>query len=214
MSTYSFRLLISVLFIGIVTSASAQFNSSKSLIQFSGVVVSSDSLQPMPYTSVIIRHANRGTVTDYYGFYSFVAMKGDTIDFNYIGFKPASYTISDTLKESRYSLIQILSRDTIQLKESFIYPWPSKEEFKRAFLELKLSEDDMKRAQRNLELAKIKEVRNNVPYDAGMNYQHVMQEQQSRLYSSGQYPTTNLMNPLAWAAFIKAWQDGTFKRKD
>ena len=214
MSKSSFRIILLVIFTGLLSPAFAQTIASRSLIQFSGVVVSSDSLQPMPYTSVIIRHANRGTITDFYGFYSFVAMKGDTIDFNYIGFKPATYTISDTLKDNRYSLIQILSRDTIQLKESFIYPWPSKEEFKRAFLELKLSEDDMKRAQRNLELAKIKEVRNNVPYDAGMNYQHVMQEQQSRLYSSGQYPTTNLMNPLAWAAFIKAWQDGSFKRKD
>jgi hypothetical protein len=199
---------------GLFYSAQAQTTTTSQLIQFSGVVVSSDSLQPIPYTSVIIRHANRGTITDYYGFYSFVAMKGDTIDFNYIGFKPASYVIADTLKDNRYSLIQVLKRDTIQLKEAMIYPWPSKEEFRRAFIELKLPDDDMKRAERNLELAKIKEVRNNVPYDAGMNYQHVMQEQQSRLYSSGQFPTYNLMNPLAWASFIKAWQDGAFKRKD
>ncbi len=207
-------LILFVLLAGLFHISTAQPASNSSLIQFSGVVVSSDSLQPIPYTSVIIRHANRGTITDYYGFYSFVAMKGDTIDFNYIGFKPASYVIADTLKDNRYSLIQVLKRDTIQLKEAMIYPWPSKEEFRRAFIELKLPDDDMKRAERNLELAKIKEVRNNVPYDAGMNYQHVMQEQQSRLYSSGQFPTYNLMNPLAWASFIKAWQDGAFKRKD
>ena len=44
------------------------------LVQFSGVVVTNDSLQPIPYTSVIIKHAYRGTLTDYYGFFSFVAV--------------------------------------------------------------------------------------------------------------------------------------------
>jgi hypothetical protein len=187
---------------------------SRELIQFSGVVVSSDSLQPIPFATVFIQTNRRGTITDYFGFFSFVAMKGDTINFQYIGYKPASYIIPDSLKENRYSLIQVLKRDTILLKEALVFPWPSKDEFKRAFLELNIPQDDYQRALRNLELAEIKAIQDQVPFDGSINYKIAMQQQQSRLYSAGQFPTNNLFNPLAWAAFIKAWQDGAFKKKD
>lgn len=192
----------------------SQTDKKKALLQFSGVVVSSDSLRPVPFASVMIRHASRGTITDFYGFFSFVAMKGDTVDFNYIGFKPESYVIPDTLSDNRYSLIQVLTRDTIQLKEAVIYPWPSREEFKKAFLELQLPNDDMQRAQRNLDLAQMKEIQDMVPYDGSINYKFTQQQRSQRLYNAGMYPSSNLFNPLAWAAFIKAWQDGAFKSKD
>ncbi|MBK9402372.1 MAG: carboxypeptidase-like regulatory domain-containing protein [Bacteroidetes bacterium] len=186
----------------------------KLLIQFSGAVVSADSLQPIPFTSVIIRNARRGTITDYYGFFSFVAMKGDTIDFQYIGYKSATYILPDTLDDKYYSIIQLLSRDTINLREATVYPWPSRDEFKRAFLELKLPGDDLKRAQRNFELASMKEIQDQVPFDGSINYKMALQQRQTQLYTAGQYPSITLLNPLAWASFIQAWKDGAFKKKD
>lgn len=186
----------------------------KDLIQFSGVVVSADSLQPVPFTNVIIRNARRGTMTDFYGFFSFVAMKGDTIDFQFIGFKTAAYVIPDSLDDNHYSMIQVLMRDTIQLKELSIYPWPSKESFKRAFLELEIPNDDMRRAQWNMELATMRELQENLPYDGSMNYKIALQQRQTQLYTAGQFPSITLLNPLAWASFIQAWKDGAFKKKD
>jgi hypothetical protein len=213
---YIHKIALTSVFLSLLASGigMAQTKSQSDLIQFSGVVVSNDSLQPIPFANVIIRRANRGTVTDYYGFFSFVAMKGDTIDFLYIGYKPTRFVIPDSLAESRYSLIQSLTRDTILLKEATVYPWPTKEEFKRAFLELQLPDDDMKRAQRNIDLAQRRDVQSTVPDDGRLNYIYAQQERQTRLYSAGQYPVNNLLNPLAWASFIKAWKDGTFKRKD
>lgn len=184
------------------------------LIQFSGVVVSADSLQPVPFTNVIIRNARRGTMTDFYGFFSFVAMKGDTIDFQFIGFKTATYVIPDSLDDNHYSMIQVLMRDTIQLKELSIYPWPSKESFNRAFLELEIPNDDMRRAQWNMELATMRELQENLPYDGSMNYKMALQQRQTQLYTAGQFPSITLLNPLAWASFIQAWKDGAFKKKD
>ncbi len=207
------KTLVAIIFLLISLNTSAQ-KSNEDLVQFSGVVVTSDSLQPIPYTSVIIKHAYRGTLTDFYGFFSFVAMKGDTVEFSYIGFKKSQFIIPDTLKENRYSLIQMLSRDTILLKETVIYPWPSKEEFKRAFIELKVPDDDAQRAMRNLELAQHKEVQENVPYDGSINYKFTTQHRNNQIYTAGQYPVNNLLNPLAWAAFIKAWQEGAYKKKD
>ncbi|MFM7016160.1 MAG: carboxypeptidase-like regulatory domain-containing protein [Bacteroidota bacterium] len=207
-----FGLFLLVLpFIGL---SQKKLDSKITLIQFSGVVVSSDSLQPIPYAAVTIHKSGRGTITDFYGFFSFVAKKGDTIDFHYVGYKPMSFIIPDSLKEDRYSLIQVLKRDTILLKEAVVYPWPSKEEFKRAFLELKIPDDDLKRAEKNIQLAEIKTIQEQVPYDGAINYQYQLQQQQSKLYSAGQYPKNNLFNPIAWAAFIKAWKDGTLKKQE
>ncbi len=207
------KILQILLLLNISISVYAQSDNDK-LVQFSGVVVTSDDLQPIPYTSVIIKHTYRGTITDFYGFFSFVALKGDTVEFSYLGYKKSFYVIPDTLKESRYSLIQMLSRDTILLKETVIYPWPSKEEFKKAFVELNIPDDDAQRAMRNLEMAQHKEIQDNVPYDGSINYKFLNRERNYQLYTAGQYPVNNLLNPLAWAAFVKAWQEGAYKKKD
>ncbi len=184
------------------------------LIQFSGVVVEGDSLNPVPYTSIIVKNAHRGTISDYFGYYSFVAAKGDTIEFSAIGFGSAQYVIPDTLSSTIYSLIQVLRRDTIYLKTAEVFPWPSKEEFKQAFLNLDIKDDDIARASRNMERADVKEQMIGMAMDASLNYKYSTQQYQSRLYYAGQYPPNNLLNPIAWAKFIKAWKNGDFKKKN
>lgn len=217
MKRSTYLLLVSLLFLllqAVESKGQGSSSRDKSLIQFSGVVVSADSLQPIPFTNVIIRNARRGTITDFYGFFSFVAMKGDTLDFQYVGFKTNSFIIPDSLIDQHYSIIQVLVRDTINLKEAVVYPWPTKDEFKRAFVELKLSDDDLKRAQRNFELAAMKEIQAQVIYDGGLNYQMAVQQRQTQLYSQGQFRSISLLNPLAWAAFIQSWKDGAYKKKE
>ncbi len=184
------------------------------LVQFSGVVVTNDSLIPLPYTTVIIKNTSRGTISDYYGFFSFVARVNDTIQFSAVGFKKTTFVIPDTLNENRYSIIQMMSRDTVQLRETVIYPWPSKEQFKEAFLKMRLPDDDMARAKRNLARAEMKARGKAMPMDGSMNFKNAMQTEYTRVYHAGQLPPNNLLNPLAWASFIKAWKNGEFKRKE
>lgn len=184
------------------------------LLQFSGVVVEGDSLNPVPYTSIIVKNTQRGTISDYFGYFSFVAAKGDTIDFSAIGFGSAVYIIPDTLSSHIYSLIQVLRRDTVYLKTAEVFPWPSREQFKQAFLTLELNDDDFARASRNMERADIKEQMIGMAMDASLSYKYNNQQYQSRLYYAGQYPPNNLLNPIAWAKFIKAWKNGDFKKKN
>ena len=124
--------------------SSAQILDDNHLVQFSGVIVTFDSLQPIPFSSIMIKNSNRGTVSDYYGFFSFVAKMKDTIEFSALGFKKAIFVIPDTLTDQRCSMIQILKQDTILLKEVMIFPWPTKEQFKEAFLRLRIPDDDLK----------------------------------------------------------------------
>jgi len=209
------RKIVLLLLLVSLVSANAVKAQEKDLVQFSGVVVTADSLKPLPYVNVLIRNTWRGTVSDYFGFFSFVARMNDTIEFSSIGFKKSTFIIPDTLSTNHYSLIQMLQGDTIVLRETIIYPWPTKEQFKEAFMSLHIPDDDLDRARRNLQQAEMQVLYENMPMDGSMNYRNQMQQQQSKLYyAGGQMQPNNLLNPIAWAKFIEQWQNGDFKRKD
>lgn len=182
------------------------------LIQFFGVVVTEDSLKPVPFTHVLIKGTNRGTITDFNGFFSFVARPNDRIVFSSVGFKKSEYKIPDTLCTDHYTMFQLLYHDTILLSETVIYPWPSPSQFKKAFMSLNIPDDDLERARKNIELMVLREKMITVPMDGRMNYRHYMQNQMNTYYHLGQMPPNNLLNPFAWAEFFKAWQRGDFKR--
>ncbi|MBU0490090.1 MAG: carboxypeptidase-like regulatory domain-containing protein [Bacteroidetes bacterium] len=184
------------------------------LVQLSGVVVTGDSLQPVPFTSILIDGTRRGTISDYFGFFSIVARKGDVIVFSSMGFKKSRVLIPDSLEGTRYSLIQMLIQDTLTLPEAVIYPWPTYEQFKQAFVTLKIPDDDLERAKHNLAMESMKDIYENMPMDGSMNYRNYIQEQTYKLYYAGQFPPNQLLNPFAWAKFIQAWKKGEFRRKD
>jgi hypothetical protein len=208
-------ILIFLFFLASTFSGFGQDDSNKSLnlVQFSGVVVTTDSLLPIPFTSIMIRNTYRGTISDYYGFFSFVAKMGDTIEFSAIGYKRMNFVIPDTLSDHRCSLIQMMAKDTLLLKEVVIFPWPTKEQFKEAFLQLRIPADDITRAQRNLDADQLNVLSAMMPMDGSMNFKYQMEQQSARLYYSGQLPPNNLLNPIAWSKFIQMWQNGEFKKK-
>ncbi len=183
------------------------------LVQFSGVVVSADSLKPIPFCDITIVNADRGTTSDINGYFSFVALKKDIIEFTAMGFSSTRFVISDTITRNRYSLIQALTEDTILLAEALIYPWPSVEQFKQAFINVQIPDDDIEIARKNLEFEEMKDRAQAMPMDGAMNFRNMIDRQTSKLYYVGQLPPNNLLNPFAWAQFIKAWREGKFKRK-
>jgi len=181
-------------------------------IQVSGVVLD-DSLQPLPFVSIMLKGTRYGTVSDFYGFFTIVAKPGDEMQFFSINHKSKSYNLSDTLTGRHYSIIQILSKDTIMLEQVNVFPWPSKEQFKRAILNLDLSDTDIERAYKNMENEDVRASIKGGSMDAAANYRNKMQQQYTRLYQAGQYPSVNLLNPVAWAQFIDAWRKGKLKIK-
>ena len=212
MRTHFFKLLI-LLLIAPMFSFAQNKKKVKKLVQFSGVVVESDSLKPLPFTSILVKGTTHGTVSDYYGFFTLVASPGDEIEFVTVAYKEASYKIPDTLSASSYSIIQVLRKDTVELPTVPIYPWPSKEEFKRAFLKLDVATTDFDRAAKNLNEQEMRELAKGIQMDAQANYRFAMQQQYTKLYYAGQYPPNNLLNPVAWAKFIKSWKEGKLKSK-
>lgn len=189
------------------------------LVQFSGVVVTADSLRPVPFANISVVKTGRGTTSDYWGFFSLVVHKNDLVSFSAVGYKSGLFRIPDSLTQNRYSLIQVMSSDTIMLTETVIYPWPSKEQFRHAFLTLKIPDDDIEIARRNLAYMEMREIygRNYDPerygFTPGQSYHNYMSAQADKLYYRGQTMPNNLLNPIAWAKFIQAWKRGDFKKK-
>lgn len=189
------------------------FGQSKKLIQLSGVVISSDSLREMPYASVFDRNVRRGTIADVYGFFSMVVQPGDTIIFSYLNHKPGAYIVPDTLLENRYSIIHMLEVDTVDLEEVIIYPWPSREAFAQAFIEMNPYEDALLRAEKLLSGQSLASLASGVSTDASLSYGAAVNQQNTRIYTMGQSPVNNLMNPFAWASFLQKWRAGELERQ-
>lgn len=196
-----------------LTSIYSQGQESPELIQFSGVLVSSDSLDQVSYASVIDKTTGKGTMSDYYGYFSFVTRPGDTILFNAFGYKPSSYIVPDSLTETRYSIIHVMTPDTMLLPQVDVYPWPSREEFARAFVEMEPYDDALRRAQRQLSGESLAFAAAKVPTDGSLSYNWQTQQRQTQLYTQGQTPMNNLLNPAAWSKFIESWRNGDFQQE-
>ena len=184
------------------------------VIQLTGAIVESDSLRPLPFVHISVKNSRIGTISDYYGFFSFVAHKNDTIVFSSVGYRRSQFIIPDSLLKSSYSMIHLMTADTMILDEVTIYPWPTREQFKQAFLSLRLPNDDLERAKKNLAPEVLRAIAGNIPIDGSTTYKYQLQNRYTQLYEAGQYRSNKLLDPIAWSKFIKAWKDGDFKKKD
>lgn len=203
-------LILALIFLPLILQA----QDDQDLVQFSGVVVTADSLKSVSFTNIYNVNLRTGTSADFYGYFSFVARRGDSLLFSAIGFKKSLFVIPDSIQGNRYSMIKVMTGDTIMLSETVIYPWPTLEQFKEAFVNMKIPDDDLEIARKNLAQAEIYERGQEMPMDGAMNYRNYIDQHTSKLYHYGQVPPNNLLNPFAWAEFIKAWREGKFRRKE
>lgn len=193
--------------------AQGDLEDANDVVQFSGIVVTGDSLSPVPFVTVYRTRDAKGTITDTKGFFSIPVLKGDTVRFSSIGYVPTQMNISDTLSANRYNVVQFLGVDTVMVATTFIYPWPTKQKMKEEILALRLEDDQAERARKNLESIMMYNRMAEMGMDGSENYKVAMQQQAQRISYAGQAPPQNIFSPIAWAQFIRAWQDGAYKKK-
>jgi hypothetical protein len=204
--------IFSFLLIGFM--AKAQNNPPKdSVIQLFGVVMTADSLVGVPNASVIVVGRGRGTITTYDGVFSIAVLKGDKITFSSIGYKDRTIDIPTNLTDNQYSVIQLMVNDTTYLPATILKPRPSREQFDRDFASARVPDDAYEIARQNNDEAKRRILIANLPADGreAVNYQ--LRQQANKAYYAGQIAPMNILNPVAWADFIKAWKRGDFKKK-
>jgi hypothetical protein len=182
----------------------------KNLVQLSGRLTD-ELLKPLPYAHVLVLNNYKGTITDKEGKYSFVTQMGDTIMFSTVGYKRKIIIIPDTLQEPFLNLEVILDIDTFMIGEVVIYPWKTYEEFKDAFLNLRLPDDDMERARKNIALIKTQIILDETP-NARENFNYILAQQYRETFNQGMYPTYSIFNAFAWVKFFEALKRGDFKK--
>lgn len=194
----------------------AKAQTSENLVQLSGLVLdgSQEQLGSVPYANIYVAGQGRGTYTDFSGFFSIVVNQGDTIRFSAIGFETATLIVPDSLTDQRYSIVQMMSQDTVNLATAVIFPWPSREHFKLEFLAMDVSSDLALSAQANLAERRLREARKDILPDGNESADFFLREQARRSYYVGQMPPMNIFNPIAWGQFFNAWKKGDFKKKD
>lgn len=210
------RLLILALSAVLVSVGVGNAQKDNNLVQFSGMVLDGSDVQlyPVPYTNVLVKGKGRGTYSDLKGFFSIVVEKGDVIVFSAVGYKTVEYKIPENLDDSRYSLVQLMTQDTINLPETVVFPWPSREHFKLEFLAMDVTPELQERAARNLANEALERMRKDVPRDGIENTNYYLRQQTREFYYIGQQPPMNIFNPVAWKKFFDAWKQGDFKKKE
>lgn len=205
--------LISALLIPVA--AKAQFENFKdSVVELYGVVMTADSLQGIPSVSVVEKLQGRGTVTNNQGVFSLVVLKGETVEFSSVGFKPKTIIIPRNIEGNQYSVLQLMVTDTVYLAATIIKARPTREQFERDFLKTKVPDDNLEIARQNNDENRRRLLMSTLPRDGKEAASKYLSQQAAKYYYAGQAPPQNIFNPFAWADFIKAWKRGDFKNKN
>jgi len=194
--------------------AKAQFENFKdSVVQLYGVVMTADSLRGLPAVSIVVKGTGRGTLTNNQGVFSIVVLKGDEIEFSFVGFKPKTTVIPRNLQGNQYSMIQLMVTDTVYLPASIIRPRPTREQFERDFVSTDVPDDDIEIARLNTDMAKRRVLAQSMPRDGREATNFNLAKNAQRYYYNSQVPPMNILNPFAWGEFVKAWKRGDYKKK-
>jgi hypothetical protein len=206
------------IFIFLVIILSAQISNAqnnKKVVQFSGLVVGGDSAYGIPGVHVFVPLAGRGTVTSHLGYFSMPTLVGDSVVIRSLGYKEKHFIVPYTPNDNISVIIQ-LSEDTTLLPDVSVFPWPTEEIFKEAFLALRLPEADMDAMHKNLNEQVMKRMKYNESPDGMQIHKYYVEQQIQRTdtkYFSNSYAWQRLADPFAWANFIKQVKAKGLKNK-
>ena len=216
MNSAPFRLAFACAFtLWMGLAASSQTDSlSAQVVQVSGLVVTGDSLSPLPYCTVFRSRDRRGTMTDARGFFSLPALTGDTLEFSSVGYVSQQAVIPEGGELARVNLVQPMGRDTVTMNDAFVYPWPSRERFRQDFLALGLPNQGLDPAWDSpMDPMDVYDRLSEVGRDGQSTSSNVLAAQAQQAGYAGQAPPVNLLNPVAWAQFLQALKSGDLRRQ-
>lgn len=186
----------------------------RNTVTVSGIVVEGDSSYGIPGVHIYIPKARIGTITNSVGFFTLPTQIGDTLLISAVGYKTHRLVVPDTSEEGISVLID-MQMDTTMLPIVEIYPYPTKELFKEAFLSLKLPDDKVyENFERNLNERELTALARQLDMSASANHRYFMNQQVYFNANRNFSPTFSFLNPFAWAQFIKSVKRGDLKKKN
>ncbi|MBI1222969.1 MAG: carboxypeptidase-like regulatory domain-containing protein [Bacteroidetes bacterium] len=179
------------------------------LIQFTGILITTDSLQAVSDVNIRIAGTMMGTVSNDEGFFAIVAKRMDTLIFSAVGYRTIRYAIPWDLSGQKYTMIQPMTQDTLFLPEAIVKPYISRELFEHYFVNLEVPGEE--NPLESLDPETIRQMAFAMSMDGQDNGKYYLRQEAGKYYYTGQMVPINLMNPFAWAQFIKAWKSGKLK---
>ena len=176
----------------------------KRIVQLTGVIFTPDSSSVIPGVHVYVPIGGRGTTTNPYGFFSMPVLEWDSVIFSAVGFKRQYYIVPEHDEDNSLKLIFTMQEDVTFLSEVEVFPYPTEEMFKSALISMQLPDQ---RNYDNLDAwvsaSYMKEdYQRMTPEIAKQKYYEQMM---GRQYQDDYIlPANNLLNPFAWASFIKS----------
>jgi len=184
------------------------------LLQFSGIIQTVGSNLPVGYVTVKNISFKADThLSNYQGYFSFVAHEGDTIAFSSVGYEPLTLVIP-AVKADKFSTLVKMQNLITELPVVTPYPWASKEEFDIAFMALRLTGDDLHAIRRNLSYESIREMARVVPRTSDEIYNANARQNHRDMSNRGinQRGANPLLNPFAWGSLIQQISKGDQSR--
>ncbi len=182
------------------------------IVQVSGIILSADSTDAIPGVNVYVPKKGRGTTSNRFGYFSMPVAAGDSIVFSYVGMKRQTYVVSQNPEDDKISLILTMVEDAVALREVEVTPYPTEEEFKQAVLAMQIEEIPLDRG--NLSPTLLLKWAEDMPASGNENFRHFQSGQMQQLqdrYGPRSFP---LLNPFAWANFIKSIKRGDLRNDD
>ena len=205
-----FICLLIVVFASIAVFAQKQ---ERPLVQFSGIVFNADSNKVIvPYVSIVnTSFKNLFNLSNFEGYFSFVVHEQDTIRFSCVGYSTVIVVIPANIPTKSYT-VPVLLKPTIQnLPAIKVFPWATEEEFTKEFLSIKLADDDLENAKKNLSNAKIRELERTLPRD-GLESGVSFQDFHNGVLNSHSI-TNPLLSPFNWGTLIREIAAGDRSRQ-
>lgn len=204
------KLIGFIFFLFITITAFAQKQEAQ-IVQFSGIVHNADSVGVIvPYVSIVnTTNRNLVNISNYKGYFSFPAHERDTIRFTCVGYAPVVIIIPANIPTKSYTAQVMLRPQIINLPVFHVFPWATTEEFRKDFITMKIADDDLAIAQKNLSRSSILSLQRTLPRDG--SEMNGFQDFHNSVLNSHSI-TNPLLNPFNWGSLIKEISDGDKNR--
>lgn len=195
-------------------SAFAQQRPEKPLVQFSGIVYNSDSSKvAIPYVTITNDSwGKQANVANYKGYFSFVVHEQDTVRFTCVGYAPQTVVIPANLNKS-YTIQIFLKPEIINLPTFRVFPWATTDEFRKDFISMKLADDDLEVARKNLSKGSIAEMSKTLARSADEIQSANAQAMHFNILNQHSLTPNPLLNPIAWGTLIREITAGDKSRQ-
>lgn len=195
-------------------SAFAQQKTDRPLVQFSGIVYNADSIKvTVPYVTITNESFGKSaSVANYKGYFSFVAHELDTIRFTSVGYAPQTIIIPKNTNKS-YSAQVFLKPAIINLPTFKVFPWATTDEFRKDFLSMKMADDDLEIARKNLSRGSIAEMSKTLARSAEEIQSANSAATHFNILNSHSLTPNPLLNPVAWGTLINQISAGDKSRQ-